>query len=1765
MRHHAKASFAFIYGRSASVAAGRDARSFATRGASRDSDGSGAPLRIRACALAFALVSFAALALAPLAQAGKIVDRIVSGTTTSGTTGGLFNSPRGLAVNYANVADGNGTDGWLYVADDNNHRVQAFDASGVFKFAIGRDVIKAGAVTDTDLGDVFEKCTTASDCKAGSFGTTSDAPTGEFDNPQDVAINQSTGHIYVRDRDNRRVQEFTATGAFVRMWGQDVINGAVANSNGTGFEVCDVTNGNVAADCKQGTTGAAGGQFATSSTASTGISVVPAGASNAGNVVVADPTNRRIQEFTSAGAWVRAWGWDVISPGGTGEVIRQLNEQQTVSLQSVFGIVTGGTFTLSFDPDEGGPTPVQTTPDIPFDASAAAVEAELEALPAIGAGNLNVSGANGGAWTIDFVGAFIGTDVAQLTGDASALTGTGFAQSVQVATTIPGGPAPGFESCTVAAQCKAGAESAPATQDGAFATNNPVHLAIDGDGTVFASDSAVSNRVQRFDSTKAVASELLRSSIAVAALTGTSSTGTTGLGIDPTTDALFVARNSSIGVLELSDPDGSPADADRHYQGAGLTPAGIASDHAGDDLYLSSASGGHRVFAADDDGSPAPVVTISVPANLGAHSATLNGTVTPGGILAVSYRFQYSKDGSTWTDVAPSANIGGGTEPIPVSNEVTGLEANTLYRVRLVTGKGFGNPEVFSSEAVFVTDALPPEVETLDVAARSENSARLAALVNPNGSPTTYSFQWGKTSSYGNQTPLPAGNAGQSGVGGYLVENVSGLQSGTTYHYRVVAQSPYGAATGADRVFTTRSAVPIDARAYEMVTPPFKVTRATGLPFGSPGNNPNPAIVSLDGETAVWNVSFLPLSDDVAGAQTGDKRIIRRTPSGWVNQTRNTLGYIASPEAGALSPAFFTKTFPGGSSGDFETVSWVIRDNSPKAAGLLPVDGIYASRFYTRRDGTGVKGFTSWLTNPERQIADVGFPPTGVGSAIILNGSQNADTAVFNDDGTAMVRSGSFRGLDDTGGDGFDPSAVEQLGGYPGGWTAYVQRVDDPAQLPAARKELLNECTGSVGSGDATEIPARVGSGIATDTIGTQQCEAANGPDAVGTAIRSDGSAVLTGVETTEGAFAVGQAIAGKGVLPGTKVTAVGAGTLTLSAVAVAETGSGDRIDLVASGGTHLTNTRGVTIGGSGGDGNRPNSGTAATALSDDGNRIFFQSPHYKAGVSTGGGSPSPDASISACAAGTGSATACPPQLFVRAYDSSGDPVVRWISRSRSESASGNAYGGAMIAGQQVALMGRGAAFRGASRDGSVVYFESNAPLTPDDPNGTGTPGPKTTGSASSNSWDLYRYELPASLDADPGDGVLTRVSGGPSGTADPSTNTEKGDASLRFHSDDGKRAYFLTTSPIAGADATPPHGGITTPGGGVGNGSTRDLYLFDDNETGAARYKFIARLPYARPGVGIKPEDAYGCSVAFTQINDYRETRDFNSENPIDGNCVHGPADGGAVLFPTTARLTPDDTDDAADVYLYDATTDELIRVSAPPPGALPYACLRDNGEPIAYCNGDLGQDQGNGFFTGPIGSWETNRGWGGMRYYNVARDSDGVLSVYFESKVALLPQDTNAHMDVYQWRNGSLSLISRGSTATNSWFSGNSVDGQDVFFVTGDRIDPREIDPDDMDTYDARIGGGFPYTPPPEPCDVLALRCESEATPGPGARTASSTVLAGQGNIGRQESQRQSHRCPKGKVRRGERCVVKKRAHRRTHKRATHRATHSGRGGVR
>lgn len=115
----------------------------------------------------------------------------------------------------------------------------------------------------------------------------------------------------------------------------------------------------------------------------------------------------------------------ITATGKYGPYAHQTNEVQTVT--------EGGSGLTSFTLTWSG----QTTASLDDQATAAEVQAALEALSNIGAGNVSVTGAAGGVYTVTFKGVLGGTDVAQMTATPTGGTGT-----VTIATTTAGGANP---------------------------------------------------------------------------------------------------------------------------------------------------------------------------------------------------------------------------------------------------------------------------------------------------------------------------------------------------------------------------------------------------------------------------------------------------------------------------------------------------------------------------------------------------------------------------------------------------------------------------------------------------------------------------------------------------------------------------------------------------------------------------------------------------------------------------------------------------------------------------------------------------------------------------------------------------------------------------------------------------------------------------------------------------------------------------------------------------------------------------------------------------------------------------------------------------------------------------------------------------------------------------------------------------------------------------------------------------------------------------
>jgi len=334
-----------------------------------------------------------------------------------------------------------------------------------------------------------------------------------------------------------------------------------------------------------------------------------------------------------------------------------------------------------------------------------------------------------------------------------------------------------------------------------------------------------------------------------------------------------VDRYSATGVWEATVDDGSrgvpsalavnPASGEVYVAEPGPLGLQIAHYTAGGTslAYVFDASnvGGIRSMAVDAAGTiftsdntdpyverftqfAGPTVTSDSCSAADSRSATLNGTINPEGITA-TYRFAYGF-GLTYGLSTPVTNAGGNLVPVAASAVVGGLQPNKTYHYRLVgsnsSGSIFGGDQSCTTAAApAAVDGTPPAVSPPFASVITPRSATIHATVNANNALfTSYYLEYGTTMAYG--TTVVGSDGGSlcslfaSPCGGEdvaVAAQLSGLEPGTVYHFRVVADNNmgFGPGRGVDQTFVT---APTAAGGASDVTTKRATLRATVNPHG---------------------------------------------------------------------------------------------------------------------------------------------------------------------------------------------------------------------------------------------------------------------------------------------------------------------------------------------------------------------------------------------------------------------------------------------------------------------------------------------------------------------------------------------------------------------------------------------------------------------------------------------------------------------------------------------------------------------------------------------------------------------------------------------------------------------------------------------------------------------------------------------------------------------------------------------------------------------
>ncbi len=320
-------------------------------------------------------------------------------------------------------------------------------------------------------------------------------------------------------------------------------------------------------------------------------------------------------------------------------------------------------------------------------------------------------------------------------------------------------------------------------------------------------------------------------------------------------------------------------------------------------LVASNAKGTQR---GEDQTYTTPVAVLGVttdPASAITNTtALLNGHYTGNGD-DTSYYFQYGTS-TSYGHTAPAPPGAGngsasGLQTVPPI-QASSLAPGTLYHYRLAAQNASGT--TFGGDLTFTTDQAP----TINASSTSNvtaTSADLHAEIDPHDFTTTYRFEYGITSAYGQSAPVPDGEIGEElGIAHAVEVHLTALQ-GVQYHFRIVAENQWGTVTSEDQTFEffppgcpnsavrqqTGAAYLPDCRAYELVSP----GNANGTLLYAGGPNTGEA-------TTPSRFSFTGNANSLKGTNTietaADLYTATRTDSGWESK------YIGLPgdQAGCM-------------------------------------------------------------------------------------------------------------------------------------------------------------------------------------------------------------------------------------------------------------------------------------------------------------------------------------------------------------------------------------------------------------------------------------------------------------------------------------------------------------------------------------------------------------------------------------------------------------------------------------------------------------------------------------------------------------------------------------------------------------------------------------------------------------------------------------------------------------------------------------------------
>jgi NHL repeat-containing protein len=216
---------------------------------------------------------------------------------------------------------------------------------------------------------------------------------------------------------------------------------------------------------------------------------------------------------------------------------------------------------------------------------------------------------------------------------------------------------------------------------------------------------------------------------------------------------------------------------------------------AAENTFGATASGGLEIFTTK---ALPPVLGPPLPASaITDVTATIAAGINPEKSSTI-WRILYGET-SVYGEHTPEFDIGEGLGEQPVRFGLEGLRPDTTYHYAVQVSNQAG--AVTGPDEAFTTATpTPPRAVTGGASSVTLTTATVAGTIEAEGLPTSFVLEFGTGAEYGTSIP---GEAGASAEPLQITVPLQYLAPGTTYHYRFVAINSDGRTYGADQMFTT--------------------------------------------------------------------------------------------------------------------------------------------------------------------------------------------------------------------------------------------------------------------------------------------------------------------------------------------------------------------------------------------------------------------------------------------------------------------------------------------------------------------------------------------------------------------------------------------------------------------------------------------------------------------------------------------------------------------------------------------------------------------------------------------------------------------------------------------------------------------------------------------------------------------------------------------------------------------------------------------------